>query len=128
MVRSRTSSDTISSDGWWGRRFTFRSDARTTSTPVFLLGFVPVWIDQLSPPLGISEAEQMLCSSGFNIGQLIVVGLVMISAYFVLKAVVRALNRQVRGGLYSLIAGLVPLFIPAFLTAMGIDTACLLPG
>lgn len=69
----------------------------------------------------------MLCSGGFNVAQLVVVGLVTISGYFLLKAVVRALNRQVRGGIYSLVAAVVPLFVPAFLTMIGVDTACLFP-
>lgn len=127
MVQFRVPSDTVGSVGRWVRGFVFRFDPRKTSTPVFLAGFVPVWLDW-GRQLGLSEAEQVLCSSGFNIAQLVVVGLVMVSAYFILKAIIRALNRQIRGGLYSLIAGIVPLFIPAFLTAIGVDTACLFPG
>lgn len=100
--------------------------ARET-TPVVLLGFIPAWIDRIAPSLGISEAEQLLCSSEINIAQLVVGGLVLISVYFLLKAVARALNRQVRGGLYSLVAALLPLCILAFLISAGVDTGCLFP-
>lgn len=99
--------------------------AARKTTPV-VVGFIP-WVDRIAPSLGISEAEQLLCSSGINIAQLMVSGLVIISVYFFLKAVVRAFNRQVRGGLYSLVAALLPLCVPAFLTAVGVDTACLFP-
>ncbi|UPM42220.1 hypothetical protein [Halocatena salina] len=109
MVRSRTPSDT------------------QTTASVILLGVVPALIDRIDPPIGISKAEQLLCSSGFNIGSLVVLGLGMISAYFLLKAVVRAVNRQIRGGLYSLVAAVLPLCVPTFLTALGVDTTCLLP-
>ncbi|RRJ31031.1 hypothetical protein [Halocatena pleomorpha] len=101
-------------------------DARTTA-PVILPGVVLLLLDRIDLPIGISKAEQMLCSSGFNIGQLVVLGLGMISAYFLLKAVIRAVNRQVRGGAYSLVAGILPLCIPTALTVLGVDTTCLLP-
>lgn len=98
------------------------------TAPVALISVVSAWIDGIDPPLGISETEQLLCSSGFNVGQIVVGGLILVSAYFFLKAVVRAVNREIRGGLYSLVAAVLPLFVPAFLTVTGIDTACLFPG
>lgn len=86
--------------------------------------------DQLAPvvsQLGISDAEQLLCSSGINVGQIVVVVLVAVSVYFILKSFVRILNRELRGGVYSFIAGVFPLFIPGVLVAAGVDTGCLLP-
>ncbi len=125
MDRSRIPTAIVGSGRRWGRLI-YRAGTQTTSTSAFLVGFVP-WLDRITQQIGSSEAEQMLCSGGFNVAQLVVVGLVTISGYFLLKAVVRALNRQVRGGIYSLVAAVVPLFVPAFLTVIGVDTACLFP-
>lgn len=95
---------------------------------MILLGLVPIRLDSVLTQIGVSEAEQLLCSSGVNIGQIVVLVLVAVSVYFIGKSFIRILNREIRGGLYSFIAGIVPLFIPTLLALIGVDTGCLLPG
>ncbi|WP_330630978.1 hypothetical protein [Halocatena halophila] len=75
---------------------------------------------------GIRHAEQVLCQSGVAIGEVVVLVIAAISAYFLLRAFYRLVNRELRGGLYSFVAGVLPLLIPAGLTIAGIETSCLL--
>lgn len=111
--------------------------------------------DPVAAQVGVSEAEQVLCSDGFNVAQLLTVGLGLVSMYLILKALLRMMvgldnagatelvgsdgvrrtdaagpygRRQARGGIYSLVAALLPVFIPVFLSVIGVDVAsCLLP-
>lgn len=111
--------------------------------------------DPVAAQVGVSEAEQVLCSDGFNAAQVLTVGLGLVSMYLILKALLRMMvgldnagatelvgsdgvrrtdaagpygRRQARGGIYSLIAALLPVFVPVFLSVIGVDVAsCLLP-
>lgn len=102
---------------------------------------------------GISEAEQVLCTGNAPVAQLVTVGFGLASMYFFLKFLLRAQygfdkrgdvpsgrdptvnamkksrfgRLQTRDALYSLLAGLVPVLVPVFLRAVGIDVVgCLL--
>lgn len=102
---------------------------------------------------GVSEAEQVLCTGDAPVAQLVTVGLGLASMYFFLKFLLRAQygfdkrgdvpsgrdptvnarkksrfgKLQTRDALYSLLAGLVPVLVPVFLRAVGIDVVeCLL--
>lgn len=105
--------------------------------------------------VGMSETEQVLCSGAFNVAQLITIGLGLVSMYFIIKGVLRMMvgldnagatelvgsdgvrrtdaapaygRRQARGGVYSIVAALLPAIVPVFLNVVGINVAaCLLP-
>ncbi|WP_330631934.1 hypothetical protein [Halocatena halophila] len=107
----------------------------------------PVLARPVAAQVGVSEAEQVLCSgsTGFNIAQIITVGLGLISMYFILKFLVRMMTgldkagstdsgaqaqgkQEAKGGIYSLVAALLPVLVPVFLNVAGINVAsCLFP-
>ncbi|MFC6962393.1 hypothetical protein [Halocatena marina] len=107
----------------------------------------PLWAQPVAAQVGVSEAEQVLCngSTGFNIAQIITVGLGMISMYFILKFLLRMMTgldkagstdssaqqqgkQEAKGGVYSLLAALLPVLVPVFLNTAGINVAsCLFP-
>lgn len=116
---------------------------------------LPLGATPVVAQVGVSEAGQVLCSGTFNLAQLLTVGLGLISMYFILKGLLRMMvgldnagstelvgsdgvrrtdaapaygRRQAKGGVYSLIAALLPVLVPAFLNVAGIDVvACLFP-
>ncbi|WP_248911054.1 hypothetical protein [Halocatena marina] len=117
---------------------------------------VPSMIDPVLTQVGVSEAEQVLCSGGFNISQLTVVGFGLLSMYLILKGLIRMIvgldivgkpeivgsdgirrtdavdpygRQKAKGGVYSIVAAIFPIFfVPVFLNVIGIDVAgCLLP-
>lgn len=87
--------------------------------------------------VGVSEAEQVLCNEQVPIAQIITVGLGLYAAYLILKFVLRLMKgfdkagsihvkrgyfaHQVKDSSYSLLAALLPVFIPVFLNVIGID-------
>ncbi len=105
--------------------------------------------------IGVAEAEQVLCSGPISIAQLITIGLGLISTYLILKGVLRLMvgvdnagatelvgsdgirrtkaapaygRRQARGGIYSVVAALLPTIVPVVLGVMGINViSCLFP-
>lgn len=109
----------------------------------------PFFIDPAAAQVGIGDAEDILCdtaATGFNLAQLITIGFGIISGYFILKFLFRTMTgldkagspqtstqqegkQSAKGGVYSLIAALLPLIIPVFLSTAGINAVdCLLPG
>lgn len=108
---------------------------------------VPLQASPVAAQVGVDEAEQVLCngSTGFNIAQIITVGLGLISMYFILKFLVRMMTgldkagstdsgaqaqgkQEAKGGIYSLVAALLPVLVPVFLSTAGINVAsCLFP-
>lgn len=104
--------------------------------------------------VGVSGAEQVLCSGTVTVAQLVTVVLGLISMYFILKGMVRMMigldvigkpehvgndgrrrtdkvdpygRQKARGGVYSWVAALLPVLVPVFLSVVGIDVAsCLL--
>lgn len=114
-----------------------------------------VTLPTLPLQVGVSEAEEVLCSGTFNIAQVITVGLGLISMYFILKGLIRLMTgldnagstelvgsdgirrtdaapaygrQQARGGIYSWVAALLPVLVPVFLNVAGINVAdCLFP-
>ncbi len=111
------------------------------------LFLAPLYATPVSAQIGVSEAEQVLCdgSAGVNIAQIITVGLGLISMYFILKFLFRMMTgldkagstdsgaqaqgkQEAKGGIYSLVAALLPVLVPVFLNTAGIDVAsCLFP-
>jgi hypothetical protein len=115
---------------------------------VFVTGilFAPLWASTVAAQVGTSEAQDVLCStSGINVAQIITIGLGLISAYFILKFLIRMMTgldkagstdsgaqqqgkKQAKGGIYSLVAALLPVIVPAALNVANIDVvSCLLP-
>lgn len=119
----------------------------TLSMAITATVLAPLWAHPVAAQVGVDEAGQVLCSegNGLNIAQIITIGLGLLSAYFILKFLVRMMagldkagstesdraqsgKDQARGGIYSLVAALLPLIVPAFLQAASIDVVtCLLP-
>lgn len=113
-----------------------------------------VFFPAIPAQVGVSEAEQVLCSGTVNIAQIITVGLGLISMYFILKGLIRMMTgldnagstelvgsdgvrrtdaapaygrQQARGGINSWVAALLPVLVPVFLNAVGINVVdCLL--
>lgn len=115
---------------------------------VFVTGtlLAPLWASTVAAQVGTSEAQDILCStSGINVAQIITIGLGLISAYFILKFLIRMMTgldkagstdsgaqqqgkKQAKGGIYSLVAALLPVLVPAALNVANIDVvSCLLP-
>ncbi|MFC6965066.1 hypothetical protein ACFQL7_28030 [Halocatena marina] len=121
---------------------------------ICLLG--PLVAEPVAAQAGVSEAGQVLCTGTFNIAQLTTVGLGLLSMAFILKGLVRMMQgldnagattllvtesdantydtpqgygrQQARGGIYSIIAALLPAIVPVCLSVAGIDViACLFP-
>lgn len=116
-----------------------------------------VFFPAIPAQVGVSEAEQVLCTSsaGINVAQIITLGLGLISMYFILKGLLRLMTgldnagatelvgsdgvrrtdaapaygrQQARGGIYSWVAALLPVLVPVFLNVAGISVAdCLIP-
>lgn len=117
----------------------------SVSTVALLL--MPLQASPVAAQVGVDEAQQVLCngSSGFNIAQIITVGLGLISMYFILKFLIRMMTgldkagstdsgaqaqgkQEAKGGIYSLLAALLPVLVPVFLSTAGIDVvSCLFP-
>lgn len=105
-----------------------------------------LWSTPVTAQVGIRAAEQLLCQSGgVTLGQAITLAFGLLSGYFILKGLLRVmigldkagrpdvdsryLPLQFRDAGYSFLAALLPLFVPVFLTAVGITpVSCLLPG
>lgn len=117
-----------------------------TASLLASLGMTPV-----AAQVGVSETEQLLCSGALNVAQIMTIGLGLVSAYYVLKGMLRmqfGINnagegtelvgndgirrvwdgdaraygrRHARGGLYSWAAALLPVIVPAVLAVAGID-------
>lgn len=115
---------------------------------VFVTGslLAPLWASTVAAQVGTSEAQDVLCAtSGINVAQIITIGLGLVSAYFILKFLVRMMTgldkagstdsgaqqqgkKQAKGGIYSLVAALLPILVPAALNVANIDVvSCLLP-
>lgn len=115
----------------------------------------PLWTTPVAAQIGVSDAGAVLCSGALNIAQLLTVGLGLVSMYFILKGLIRMMvgldnagatelvgsdgrrrtddagpygRRQARGGVYSVMAALLPVIVPIFLKVAGIDVVtCLFP-
>jgi hypothetical protein len=115
----------------------------------------PLWTTPVTAQVGTSAAEQVLCGEGINTAQWITIGLGLISAFFILKFLLRVMlgldiihrtehigadgirrtdatpkqgKKKARGGFYSLAAALLPVFVPPVLAIAGIDVvSCLFP-
>lgn len=113
---------------------------------VTALFIAPLWTRPVAGQVGVSEANEVLCGgTGFNIAQIITVGLGLISMYFILKFLIRMMTgldkagstnsgaqqegkQEAKGGVYSLLAALLPVLVPVFLNTAGINVAsCLFP-
>lgn len=123
-----------------------RHDLYLSVCAVALL-LMPLQASPVAAQVGVDEAEQVLCAgtTGFNIAQIITVGLGLISMYFILKFLIRMMTgldkagstdsgaqaqgkQEAKGGIYSLIAALLPVLVPVFLNTAGINVAsCLFP-
>lgn len=125
-----------------------RHDLYLSMIFTFLL-LAPLFAEPAAAQVGIGDAEDILCNTaatGFNLAQLITIGFGIISGYFILKFLFRTMTgldkagspqtstqqagkQSAKGGVYSLIAALLPLIIPVFLSTAGIDAvSCLMPG
>lgn len=109
-----------------------------------------IQIDPVPAQVGVSEAEQVLCTSsaGINVAQIITLGFGLYTMYLILKGLIRMMvgtdnagatelvgsdgirrtdaapghgRQQARGGILSWVAALVPVFIPVFLAVAGIN-------
>jgi hypothetical protein len=115
----------------------------------------PLWARPVAAQVGTSAAEQVLCGEGINTAQWISIGLGLISAFYIFKFLLRVMlgldiihrtehigqdgirrtdatprqgKKKARGGIYSLVAALLPVFVPALLTVAGINVvSCLFP-
>jgi hypothetical protein len=106
----------------------------------------PLLASRVAAQVGTSEAQNVLCStSGINVAQIVTIGLGLISAYFILKFLFRMMTgldkagstdsssqqegkSQAKGGIYSLVAALLPILVPAALNVANIDVvSCLFP-
>lgn len=106
--------------------------------------------------VGVSEAEQVLCTSsaGVNVAQIITLVFGLYSMYLILKGLIRMMlgtdnagstelvgsdgirrtdaapgygRDQAKGGINSWVAALLPVLVPVFLNAVGINVVdCLL--
>lgn len=102
----------------------------------------PQWVTPAAAQIGVSDVEQMVCAETNNLAQLLEVGLGGISIYFFLKFLLRlvrgfkafddssdsggSFTKNVKSSLYSLFAGLLPVFILVALNVVGIDiSSCL---
>lgn len=113
-----------------------------------------VFFPVLPAQVGVSEAEQVLCSGAFNVAQLITLVFGLYSMYLILKGLIRMMlgtdnagstelvgsdgirrtdaapgygRDQAKGGINSWVAALLPVLVPVFLNAVGINVVdCLL--
>lgn len=102
---------------------------------------VPLWATPAAAQIGVGDVEQMVCAET-SLAQLFVIGLGGISIYFFLKFLLRLVSgvkasndssdiggsftTNVKSSLYSLFAGLLPVFILIALGMAGIDVrSCL---
>ncbi|WP_330630477.1 hypothetical protein [Halocatena halophila] len=120
-----------------------------------LCGFTRFVVVGSPVQIGVGEAEQVLCSGPISIAQLITIGLGLISTYLIIKGVLRLMmgvdnagatelvgsdgirrtkaapaygRRQARGGIYSVLAALLPTIVPVLLGVAGINVvSCLFP-
>lgn len=100
----------------------------------------PLWTTPAAAQIGVGEVEQMVCAET-NLVQLLAIGLGSISIYFFLKFLLRLVNgvkasddsssrgsltKNIKSSLYSLFAGLLPVFILVALSVAGINVgSCL---
>lgn len=122
-----------------------RHDLYLSVSAVALL-LMPLQASPVAAQVGVSEAQSVLCEgSSVNIAQIITIGLGLISAYFLLKFLIRMMTgldkagstdsgaqaqgkQEAKGGIYSLVAALLPVLVPVFLNTAGIDVvSCLFP-
>lgn len=126
-----------------------------SSVVVTVCVLVPLWARPVAGQVVGSATEQLLCqTAGLNLAQLVTIGLSLLSGYYILKFLLRGMygvdkvgevptgrdhsvntqkkyrfrDLQPRDALYSLVAALLPVLVPAFLNVAGIDVvACLFP-